>query len=675
MAGAKRFLSTVVTTDLPAGDGVWQNTCGKPLSVTIGAQAITTSVNSCMTLAVGIGTTVFGSTLGIASGNFANYFGMNGPGANPVGHNTVFGTFYLGADCNCPGGSYCASAPGIASYIAADGTETKNWEGGHNPWGCCLCICAGPYPDTSCSSWCGNAFWGGQEWINPALSFYHEYSGLCWDAVEPYVNWNVGECRSVHALGWTRSGTCHFGGCRQNPPMSWLLHGCHAEDPNQAAQVWINPYCCCGKCNYCNSSISTMAICFQYNNYQCGGYYNWYALTNNMPDIVCKKFCCENSQCNICECNNHRNFQCFTNKCPDWHTAGDIEVYLNWIARGPHKYCVCYCCACGRWCRDRYECCCISQFTDCYSWLCQLCCWQHWSEGWTCHYGDCRMNPYGGVAGAGTHCGVIRHHKTMGDCQMWFIGINYACTYYCQRCSCYMHTLDLWIKPNKYGTTGCCTNEYGVKYMSWNPQKCCTYLAIRSAETKHCGIFSWFASGQQHEYRDWTLGGSNRSVFCIYPCDSTYFTKVADFPAAWVSDEKYYSPIMCTTCIHRIEKCLWAIGVYNCDELRFDPFISTDLINWAASPSGDQISETVICASPQNCIVEYLSTTCKWRQCTSFDGAVCQEGILDWKLSFNNYERTGVIIDCDERLFVNNIQDNTACIGTNFNLQVWWYEG
>ena len=64
MAGAKRFLSTVVTTDLPAGDGVWQNTCGKPLSVTIGAQAITTSVNSCMTLAVGIGTTVFGSTLG-----------------------------------------------------------------------------------------------------------------------------------------------------------------------------------------------------------------------------------------------------------------------------------------------------------------------------------------------------------------------------------------------------------------------------------------------------------------------------------------------------------------------------------------------------------------------------------------------------------------------------------
>ena len=70
-----------------------------------------------------------------------------------------------------------------------------------------------------------------------------------------------------------------------------------------------------------------------------------------------------------------------------------------------------------------------------------------------------------------------------------------------------------------------------------------------------------------------------------------------------------------------------------------------------------------------------MSTTCKWRTCTSFDGLVCKEGIIDWKLKFNNYERSGVIIDCNERLFIDNIQDPTAGLGTDFSFQIWGYEG
>ena len=676
MAGACRFFSTYVPdTGLPTGDGIWQNTTGKPLSVTLGAQAISTDRNAKMTLSVGIGTTTFGSTLGIASGNFEDYFGTMSEGTNPTGFTTVHGTFYLGCDCTCPGG-YQASTSGIASFITASGTETKNWDAGHNPWGCCICICAGPYPDTSCSSWCANAFWGGQEQINFGLSFYNEYTGLCWDQICPYSDWsNIACCGSAHPLGWTRGGTCMFGDCRHHPPHSWIVHGCHACTPEQAGQLWVNHYCNCGRCNYESSANSTMSICYGYNNYQCGGFYNWYALTNNQPDLVCKFWCC--NSCQICMCNNFFEFTCYTNH-RDHHSPGDIEVWLNWISRGPHRYCVCFCDQCGRWCRDRYECCCISSFTDCSSWLCCLCCWQHWSEGYTCHYGDCRMNPYGGVAGAATQCAMVRHHKTMGDCQMYFLGIPWACTFYCNRCSCCMHILDLWIKPNKYGSTNCCTNEYAIKYLSWNPQKCCTYFAIRSSEASQCGIFSWFGSGQENEYRTWQVGTGNRCVFCIWPCDTSYFTKVADWPSEWAK-EKYNQPIMCTTCIHRVEKCLWAMGVYNCECERMDPFISSNLINWAKSPSAGACSVTVICDSPENCIVEYLSTTCKWRTCTSFDGAVCKEGVLDWKLEFNNYERTGVIIDCNERLFVQNISDagqkGPAGVGTNFNLQIWGYEG
>ena len=672
MAGAKRFLSTVVT---PASGGyeggIWQNTTGKPLSVTLGAQAISTNRDACMSMSVGIGTTNFTATVGVSSGDFQDYFGFTGPGVNPPGFTTTFGTFFLGKDCNCPGaGAYCSSTAGIATFIAEDGTETKNWQGGNNIWGCCICLCAGPYPDTSCSSWCANTFWGGQEQINFALSFYNEYSGLCWDQNEPYKNWaTIYKCASVHHLGWTMMGTCMFGHCREHPPHQWLVHECHGQDPTKASQTWINHYCCCGKCNYENSSPGTMAICYGANNHNCGGYLNWYALTNNQPDVVSKFWCCDGG-CNICMCNNMHNMNCYTYKCPV-HSPGDIETYLDYRCMGGYCYCVCFCCECGRTCRDRQGGCCISSFTDCYQNFCRMCCWVHWSEGWTCNYQNCPMNPYGGVAGAATQCAIVRHHKTMCLCQMYFIGIQWGCTWYCQRCSCNLATLDLWINPPQYGNTQCCTNEYSIKYVSWNPQKCCTYLAIRSKVEEQCGIFSWFGSGQENEYREWQV--NNSGLYCIWPCDTTYFKKVADFPPSWVSDTKYYDPIMCTTCIHRVEKCLWAIGVYNHTQKCMEPFLSSDLITWNRSPQGSDVVCTTICDAPGNCIIEYMSTTCKWRTCTSFDGLVCKEGIIDWKLSFNNYERTGMIIDCDQRLFINNMAN--VSVGTHFNFQIWGYEG
>jgi hypothetical protein len=671
MADPKRFLTTEI--GMGCYGEFFHNTCGKPLNVTIGAQAISTDRNACMSISVGLGTTVFGSTLGISSGNFKDYFGTTGPGANPTGFNTTFGTFYLGKNCNCPGGSYCSSTSGIASFIAADGTETKNWQGGFSNWNCCICICAGPFPDGTCSSYCANAPWGGQEQINFALAGYHEYTGGCWDSVWPYAGGGFNECQSAHLMGYTNGNVCTLGPCRKEPTEVRMVNHCHGETQCKASQTWVNHFCCCGKCNYENSSPGTMAICYQRNDYNCGGYYDWYVITNNLPTSEDRKplmctWCCNG--CQICYC-NHMTFNCWTTK-SEGVFSGSPEIFLNSCCRGDHYYCICFCNQCGRLCRQRFGGCCISQFTDCSSWICCLCCYVHWdANGWACNGpNSCPMHPLGGVAGAMTHCMGVRHHKTMQQCQMWYTFYPWACTFYCNRCSCNMRTMDLWVCPPKYGTTQCSTNEYAIKYLSWNPAKCCTYLMIRSEDAAQCGIFSWFGS-DNYSYRDWQVG--NGDLCCVWPCDSTYFCKVANFPSA-MTEEKYYSPIMCTTCIHRVEKSLWAMGVYNCVDEKMDPFISSDLINWAKSPSAPgECTTTVICSDPANCIVEYMSTTCKWRQCTSFDGAVCKSGIVDWKLAFNNYERTGYIIPDGGRLFVQNIASGS--IGTSFALNMWGYEG
>ena len=61
MADPKRFLTTEI------GHGCYgeffHNNCGKPLNVTLGAQAISTDRNACMTISVGLGTTVFALSL------------------------------------------------------------------------------------------------------------------------------------------------------------------------------------------------------------------------------------------------------------------------------------------------------------------------------------------------------------------------------------------------------------------------------------------------------------------------------------------------------------------------------------------------------------------------------------------------------------------------------------
>jgi len=228
-----------------------------------------------------------------STSNFTDYFGLQSEGVNPAGFTTVHGTFYLGQDCSIQ--SYCSSTSGIASFIAADGTETNNWQKGRNPWNCCVCICAGPFPDTSCSSWCANTAWGGQEQINYGLAHYDEYTGKCWYEAPPYDTMaNMAECKSALPLGYTKGGTCWWGPCREYPQHDWLIHGCHADNPCNAAQVWVNHFCCCGRCSYESNSIDTMAICRQYTDTQCGHFLNWYALTSNQPSVVVPYFCCTN---------------------------------------------------------------------------------------------------------------------------------------------------------------------------------------------------------------------------------------------------------------------------------------------------------------------------------------------------------------------------------------------
>jgi hypothetical protein len=142
--------------------------------------------------------------------------------------------------------------------------------------------------------------------------------------------------------------------------------------------------------------------------------------------------------------------------------------------------------------------------------------------------------------------------------------------------------------------------------------------------------------------------------------------KVADFPAA-MSCSKYLGSTykeMCVSCLYRSDNCTWNLQVYNFQTYKWDGFTSTDLINWSnlPDPYSQRVSDilTTAVTSDYACIVD---------DCNCFFANIDCSGLIDYKLSMNQYERTGIVLSDGDRIMVNNNGD----VKTSF--QVWGYEG
>ena len=69
---------------------------------------------------------------------------------------------------------------------------------------------------------------------------------------------------------------------------------------------------------------------------------------------------------------------------------------------------------------------------------------------------------------------------------------------------------------------------------------------------------------------------------------------------------------------------------------------------------------TTFVTSDNACIVD---------DCNCYFANIDCTGIIDYKLSVNQYERTGIVLSDGDRLMINN--DADVCL----NFQVWGYEG
>jgi len=229
--------------------------------------------------------------------------------------------------------------------------------------------------------------------------------------------------------------------------------------------------------------------------------------------------------------------------------------------------------------------------------------------------------------------------------------------------------------PIKVPTSG----EFPVKWLAHNSNPAVekTYFMSRSSEADNCGIFEydWQAF---HCYSGREICSSANCEmlnivynccevmrhFCKWTC-SCRIEKIADFPAAMTA-LKYTSPKMCVGCLYRMGTQLepfWSMSIYNHDTTSWDRFTTDDLLTW------NNVGNTFSWNVSSECSLT-VSASCIVSLCNSFSNVVPKCGYLDFDVSANNYERTGVVLSDGDSIYVNNCTANSA-----MTVQVWGYEG
>ncbi len=511
--------------------------------------------------------------------------------------------------------------------------------------------------------------------------------------------------------------------------VGWGVSSRAADNANRIMANWC---CCCGigaagvapfnRCSGCSSGQVVGGNPCNYQFCECrgsfGGYccmgggghksWNFYALRN---DVWC--CCCAagaTSSGSTCMCRTKFSPQETYGACPRCLEAGKMRspamiMFRMCCNSGSGDIfqmgvttclgtanngcgCMCYYCTCCK--------CLNSSATYSSIWCQNMSCWCHpclsgWmngpcSNGWMSPYGwsfgmtQCMIGIWTGFNATGsTLPGCDAHHRyfiTSSD--VHYMGV---CCYGYSNCYFYQ---SMYSRINEAPSA---RNEFPIKYMEYNPHvtSCdgttegCIYFLIRSNNTKQCGIFSVDAQAWRQQQGPF-CGCTGNADFCcnqicmICECFSPgyndHWVKVADWPttmvdAAYETDPRNQGEKMyCFSCLFRTDYCSWNINIWNKCNGNWDAFQSTDLIKWEkiGNPWSKTVSETLT----QTVTSDYACIT---QTCNCFMSNIDCSGLIDYKISANQYERTGVVLSSDDILMINNNSD------TIINAQVWGYEG
>ena len=106
------------------------------------------------------------------------------------------------------------------------------------------------------------------------------------------------------------------------------------------------------------------------------------------------------------------------------------------------------------------------------------------------------------------------------------------------------------------------------------------------------------------------------------------------------------------------------MGVYNHHTKKWDGYTSPDLHQWASAgdplvqKGNDTLTRSV--TDDYRCVVEVCNCFFANMDCT---------GLIDYKVTANQYERTGVVLSNGDRVMINNNSDHKT------NVQVWGFDG
>ena len=611
---------------------IYQNSSGSEASVSIGAQGLNASVNN--KISVAVATTAY--TL-VCSQNEAT-------GTNCFKDTSAITV--AGAGQTDPHGAWIQTSTAIGGTVSTRPTSFMNVNGTRTSIG-----------GTALRS---PAAYGGSEYILPGESQFNDFMD------------NLTDDGTGHSMS-------HCNG--------FMVYDCHGIQPlfigaknfccccEFAGAMFINPQCDCAGAayGYGAGQSSCCSICWQ-------SFGNIGSFTKKHLSVInhyaapfyadpsgtciavtggefCMK-CCDGSSTVPCVQAPIVGFTCGTSSTPG--TGTDVCSFA--VRMGG------CCCSGNCWFGffNLLACCCNGSTCQRISTVVSACvgtfaCSQHCCNMDTTNL----MSPYG-VARAATFGESLFAVRTCGGATK-YVSAYPACNFNQLQSCCNCVNWEVFTIRTPHAC------EYPIKYLAFNPNESVkkTYFMVRSTTSSNCGIF-------EYKWADYDGPDScTGEIICVIPgsnqnalferktiTDSPFVDKIADFPAAMTAN-KYTSPLMCVGCLYRMSPAInpfWSITVYNHDTSEWDRFTTTDLINWksVAPDFRWDVSSTFSYLTFDNC----LRTSCN-----NFENVVPKCGYLDFEVSANNFERTGVVISDGESVVVNN---NTT---ESLAAQVWGYEG